>query len=77
MSMVDRTIILSLKLQHGVFSLKHIAQYLGERLSKCRPTLLQKVVEPATGCTTIRNYLQAGTNTACIEQGEETVQRSN
>lgn len=74
---MERTIILSLKLQHGIFSLKYFAQYLIPRLIKYRPTLLQKVVEPVTGCTTTRNYLQAGTNRVCIGQGEETVQSPN
>lgn len=74
--MVDRPII-SLKLQQGIFSLKYFAQYLIVRLIKYRLTLLQEVVEPVTGCTTMRIYLQKSTNRAFIGPGEETAQISN
>lgn len=51
MSMVKQT-ILSLKLQHCIFSLKYLAQYLIVGLIKCRPTLLQKVVD----CHRLHNH---------------------
>lgn len=76
MSVVDRTIILSLKLQQGTFSLKYFARYLTVRLIvrliKHRPMLLQKVVELVILCT-IRDDLRVGMNRPCIRQEEETI----